>query len=105
MWYPGVYDSGVRLRAERPGRAACRATAPLIFDIRRLGDRIEVPRAASPSPAAAAKLHIDPLGVARHVDQVVARIQAQEFRVTRPPEAAICRESDLRMLCGAEGTL
>jgi len=41
----------------------------------------------------------------RHFDQVVARIQAEEFRVTRPPETAICKECDLRLLCHAEGII
>jgi DNA helicase-2/ATP-dependent DNA helicase PcrA len=41
----------------------------------------------------------------RYFDQVVARIQAEEFQVTQPPEAGICEECDLRMLCGAEGIL
>ena len=33
------------------------------------------------------------------------RIQAREFAVTTPPEAAICKECDLRMLCHAEGVI
>jgi DNA helicase-2/ATP-dependent DNA helicase PcrA len=41
----------------------------------------------------------------RYFDQVVARIQAEEFSVTRPPEAAICKECDLRLLCHAEGII
>ena len=41
----------------------------------------------------------------RYFDQVVARIQAEEFRVTQPPEAAICKECDLRLLCYAEGII
>jgi DNA helicase-2/ATP-dependent DNA helicase PcrA len=41
----------------------------------------------------------------RHFDDTVRRIQAQEFAVTTPPEAAICKECDLRMLCQAEGTI
>jgi DNA helicase-2/ATP-dependent DNA helicase PcrA len=41
----------------------------------------------------------------RYFDQVVARIQAEEFRVTKPPETAICKECDLRSLCAAEGIL
>jgi DNA helicase-2/ATP-dependent DNA helicase PcrA len=41
----------------------------------------------------------------RYFDQVVARIQAEEFRVTQPPEAAICKECDLKMLCHAEGII
>ena len=36
---------------------------------------------------------------------LVARIQAQEFRITRPPEAAICKECDLRGLCRADGII
>ena len=41
----------------------------------------------------------------RHFDEVVRRIQAEEFRVTQPPEAAICKECDLRLLCYAEGII
>jgi hypothetical protein len=41
----------------------------------------------------------------RHFDEVVKRIQAEEFRVIRPPEAGICKECDLRALCAADGTL
>jgi DNA helicase-2/ATP-dependent DNA helicase PcrA len=41
----------------------------------------------------------------RHFDETVRRIQAREFAVTTPPEAAICKECDLRMLCHAEGVI
>jgi len=41
----------------------------------------------------------------RHFDETVCRIQAREFAVTTPPEAAICKECDLRMLCYAEGII
>jgi len=41
----------------------------------------------------------------RHFDAIVGRIQAREFTVTTPPEAAICEECDLRLLCQAEGIL
>ena len=41
----------------------------------------------------------------RHFDEVVQRIQAREFAVTTSPEAAICKECDLRMLCQAEGII
>ena len=37
-----------------------------------------------------------------HFDDTVRRIQAREFAVTTPPETAICKECDLRMLCRAE---
>jgi DNA helicase II / ATP-dependent DNA helicase PcrA len=40
-----------------------------------------------------------------HFDETVRRIQAREFAVNTPPEAAICKECDLRMLCSAEGIL
>jgi DNA helicase-2/ATP-dependent DNA helicase PcrA len=40
-----------------------------------------------------------------HFDETVRRIQAREFTVTTPPEAAICKECDLRMLCHAEGII
>ena len=41
----------------------------------------------------------------RHFDETVRRIQTRRFEVTRPPEAAICKECDLRMLCGSEGII
>jgi DNA helicase-2/ATP-dependent DNA helicase PcrA len=41
----------------------------------------------------------------RHFDETVRRIQAREFAVTTPPEAAICKECDLKMLCHAEGII
>ena len=39
----------------------------------------------------------------RYFDDVVKRIQAEEFRVTQPPETAICKECDLRNLCQNDG--
>ena len=41
----------------------------------------------------------------RHFDETVRRIQEGMFTVTRPPEAAICRECDLRAPCRAEGII
>ena len=41
----------------------------------------------------------------RHFDQTVDRIQTGQFRVERPPEAKICQECDLRMLCHSEGVI
>jgi DNA helicase II / ATP-dependent DNA helicase PcrA len=41
----------------------------------------------------------------RYFDEIVGRIQAQEFEVTTPPEAAICKECDVRMLCRSEGII
>ena len=41
----------------------------------------------------------------RYFDHTVRRIQAREFAVTTPPEAAICKECDLHMLCHAEGII
>jgi DNA helicase-2/ATP-dependent DNA helicase PcrA len=41
----------------------------------------------------------------QHFDNTVHRIQAQEFAITMPPEAAICKECDLRMLCRSEGII
>jgi DNA helicase-2/ATP-dependent DNA helicase PcrA len=41
----------------------------------------------------------------RHFDETVRCIQAQEFGVTTPPEAAICKECDLKMLCRSEGII
>ena len=41
----------------------------------------------------------------RHFDATVGSIRAGEFSVATPPEAAICRECDLRTLCRAEGVI
>lgn len=41
----------------------------------------------------------------RHFDETVRRIQAREFAVSTPPEAAICKECDLRMLCRSENII
>jgi len=41
----------------------------------------------------------------RHFDETVHRIQRQEFEVKSAPEAAICKECDLRHLCSSEGIL
>lgn len=41
----------------------------------------------------------------RHFDETVRRIQGREFAVTTPPEAGICKECDLKMLCHAEGVI
>jgi len=40
-----------------------------------------------------------------HFDETVRRIQSREFSVTTPPEAEICKECDLRMLCRSEGII
>jgi DNA helicase II / ATP-dependent DNA helicase PcrA len=53
-------------------------------------------------------LPYDPMRVAeagRHFDETVRCIQAREFAVKKPPEAGICKECDLRMLCHAEGVI
>ena len=44
-------------------------------------------------------------GAGRHFDETVRRIRAGEFSVATPPEAAICGECDLRVLCHAEGII
>jgi CRISPR/Cas system-associated exonuclease Cas4 (RecB family) len=41
----------------------------------------------------------------RHFDAVVGRIQSKDFDIKVPPEAGICKECDLRMLCSAEGVI
>jgi len=41
----------------------------------------------------------------RHFDGVIGKIQAKDFQVVSPPEAAICKECDLRGLCEADGIL
>ena len=38
----------------------------------------------------------------RYFDEVVGRIQRKDFAVQSPPEAGICKECDLRLLCNAE---
>ena len=40
-----------------------------------------------------------------YFDETVHRIQAREFAVTTPPEATICKECDLKILCHAEGII
>lgn len=40
-----------------------------------------------------------------YFDRTVRRIHAREFAVTTTPEATICKECDLRMLCHAEGII
>jgi hypothetical protein len=41
----------------------------------------------------------------RRFDNVVAKIQARELRISRVPEAKVCKECDLRALCRADGIL
>lgn len=41
----------------------------------------------------------------RHFDETVNRIQAGQFTVNTPPEARICQECDLQMLCHSEGVI
>ena len=38
----------------------------------------------------------------RRFDQVVSRIQARDFTVPGAPESKVCKECDLKALCGAE---
>jgi len=38
-------------------------------------------------------------------DQVVSRIQARDFTLHRAPESKVCKECDLKSLCGAEGRI
>jgi len=40
-----------------------------------------------------------------HFDRVVAKILAEDFSVTRTPEAKVCRECDLRAYCEREGMI
>jgi len=40
-----------------------------------------------------------------HFDATVRRIQARESAVMTPPEAAICKECEFKMLCHAEGII
>jgi DNA helicase-2/ATP-dependent DNA helicase PcrA len=41
----------------------------------------------------------------QHFDETVRAIRAGAFNVATPPEAGICAECDLRMLCHAEGVI
>ena len=41
----------------------------------------------------------------RRFDQVVSHIQARDFTVNRTPESKVCKECDLKALCGAEGKI
>ena len=41
----------------------------------------------------------------RRFDDVVAKIQAADFRVVQIPERKICKECDLKTLCAAEGLI
>ena len=41
----------------------------------------------------------------RYFDETVRRIQAGKFTVDTPPEASICKECDLRMLCNNDGII
>jgi DNA helicase-2/ATP-dependent DNA helicase PcrA len=40
-----------------------------------------------------------------HFDRVVAKILAENFSITRPPEPKVCQECDLRAYCEGEGML
>ncbi len=40
-----------------------------------------------------------------HFDEVVRKVQAQDFTVTTPPERSVCKECDFRPLCVADGTI
>lgn len=40
-----------------------------------------------------------------HFDDVVGKIQAKNFKITKPPERKICEECDLRTLCRGEGII
>lgn len=41
----------------------------------------------------------------RHFDEVVAKIEANDFHILTPPESAICNECDFRPFCLANGTI
>ena len=41
----------------------------------------------------------------RYFDEVVARIQAKDFRVSKPPERKICKECDMRSYCMVDGAI
>jgi CRISPR/Cas system-associated exonuclease Cas4 (RecB family) len=41
----------------------------------------------------------------RAFDAVVRKIQGRDFNVAVPPERKVCKECDLRSLCGREGLI
>jgi len=41
----------------------------------------------------------------RHFDEVVAKIESNDFGIIQPPESRICKECDLRALCINEGII
>ena len=41
----------------------------------------------------------------RYFDETVKQIQTGSFAVNKPPEAKVCQECDLRMLCRADGVI
>lgn len=45
------------------------------------------------------------LEAGRLFDEVVAKIQAKDFRVLKPPERKICKECDLKTYCTVEGLI
>ena len=40
-----------------------------------------------------------------HFDRVVAKILAEDFTLTKPPEPKVCQECDLRAYCEKEGMI
>jgi hypothetical protein len=40
-----------------------------------------------------------------YFDGVVARIQARDFAVRRPPERKVCAECDFRLYCQKQGSI
>lgn len=40
-----------------------------------------------------------------HFDRVVAKILAEDFSITRPPEPKVCQECDLRAHCEGQGVI
>jgi DNA helicase-2/ATP-dependent DNA helicase PcrA len=47
--------------------------------------------------------HVDE--AVNHFDEVVRAIQAQNFKVTTPPDKKVCDECDFRNLCASDGTI
>jgi DNA helicase-2/ATP-dependent DNA helicase PcrA len=41
----------------------------------------------------------------RRFDEVVSRIECEDFRIVTPPEAGICKECDLQSVCQGDGTI
>jgi len=44
-------------------------------------------------------------GAGERFDAVVAKIQAQDFKIERLPERKVCKECDLKSICSGQGLI